>query len=73
MTGWDQNVVRAFAPAIAAWVTSVIGWLLLEQLQGQPLQAEVASLLRWAVTALLAATLAHGSWISWRLWQQRAA
>ena len=70
MTGWDQNVLRAYRPAISAWVAAVIGWLLLEQMQGQALQLEVAAVLRWTVVGLLMATFGHAGWVSWRLWRR---
>ncbi|WP_312681447.1 hypothetical protein [Stenotrophomonas chelatiphaga] len=50
-------------------MAAVLGWLLLEQVQGAPLQVELASVLRWGVVALLGATLGHGGWVSWRLWR----
>jgi hypothetical protein len=51
-------------------MAAVLGWLLLEQVQGAALHVELASVLRWAVVALLGATLAHGGWVSWRLWRR---
>ncbi|MBD8634666.1 hypothetical protein [Stenotrophomonas sp. CFBP 13725] len=70
MTGWDQNVLRAYRPAMGAWVAAVLGWLLLEQLQAQAVQLEVAAVLRWTVVGLLMTTLGHGGWVSWGLWRR---
>lgn len=70
MAGWDREVLRAYGPAAAAWMAAVLGWLLLEQVQGAALHVELASVLRWAVVALLGATLGHGGWVSWRLWRK---
>jgi hypothetical protein len=51
-------------------MAAVLGWLLLEQVQGAALHVDLASVLRWAVVALLGATLGHGGWVSWRLWRR---
>ena len=70
MTGWDRDVLRAYGPAAVAWVAAVLGWLLLEQLQGSMGRVELTSVLRWIVVGLLGATLGHGGWVSWRLWRR---
>lgn len=55
---------------MGAWVAAVLGWLLLEQLQAQAVQLEVAAVLRWTVVGLLITTLGHGGWVSWGLWRR---
>ena len=70
MAGWDRNVLRAYGPAVAAWLAAVLGWLLLEQMQARSLQVELATVLRWAVLVLLMTTLGHGGWVSWTLWRR---
>ncbi|GAB3052203.1 hypothetical protein GCM10027214_13760 [Stenotrophomonas tumulicola] len=71
MAGWDRQVLRAYAPAVIAWLAAVAGWMLLERVPLQALQLEPALLLRWAVAVLLVATFGHGGWVSWRLWRTR--
>ncbi len=69
--GWNREVLRAYAPTALCWFAAALVLAWRERVQAGEATIELASTLQWSVIVLLLATLAHGGWVSWRLWQAR--
>ncbi len=72
-TGWNRGVLRAYAPAVMCWFAAALALAWRERVQPGVASIELADVLQWSVIVLLLATVIHGSWVSWRLWQARQA
>jgi len=71
--GWNRQVLRAYVPAALCWFAATLALIWRERVQAGVATIELASALQWSVIVLLLATVAHGGWVSWRLWQARHA
>ena len=69
MDRWSWMLLRAYAPTIVSLVLAIVVTTAIGRIDATPLLAALLSPAKWIVLAALGFAVAHGGWMTYRLWR----